>query len=196
MVTLSKIYTKIGDGGMTHIGDSSLVRKDDLRIESIGDVDELNSMIGLVRHSVVDESDLEGGLSMVQNDLFDLGADLCRPLEENEQQKKYLRIRKHNIEKLEKLIDSHNSHLKPLNSFVLPGGTIQASYLHVARSVCRRAERRVWALARREKINDNIAVYLNRLADLFFVLARYMNKKGEIDVLWQPGLSTKEEENC
>jgi len=196
MVTLSKIYTKIGDAGMTHIGDSSLVRKDDLRIESIGDVDELNSMIGLVRHSVVNESDLEDGLSMVQNDLFDLGADLCRPLEENEQQKKYLRIRKHNIEKLEKLIDSHNSHLKPLNSFVLPGGTIQASYLHVARSVCRRAERRVWALARREKINDNIAVYLNRLADLFFVLARYMNKKGEIDVLWQPGLSTKEEENC
>ena len=196
MVTLSKIYTKIGDGGMTHIGDSSLVPKDDLRIESIGDVDELNSMIGLVRHSVVDEIDLEDGLSMVQNDLFDLGADLCRPLEENEQEKQYLRISKQNVEKLEKIIDSYNSHLKPLNSFVLPGGTIQASYLHVARSVCRRAERRVWALAKREKINDNIAVYLNRLADLLFVLGRYMNKKGEIDVLWQPGLSTEEEENC
>ena len=196
MVTLSKIYTKTGDGGMTHIGDSSLVAKDDLRIESLGDVDELNSMIGLVRHSIGDENDLEDRLSMVQNDLFDLGADLCRPLEDNEQQKKYLRIGEKNVVKLEKIIDSYNGDLKPLNSFVLPGGTIQASYLHVAQSVCRRAERRVWALAKREKINDNIAVYLNRLADLFFVLARYTNKKGEIDILWQPGLSTAEEENC
>tara|TARA_B100000945_G_scaffold295623_1_gene273274 strand:+ start:18 stop:605 length:588 start_codon:yes stop_codon:yes gene_type:complete len=195
MVTLSKIYTKTGDGGMTHIGDSSLVAKDDLRIESNGDVDELNSVIGLARDVISTESDLNEIMSTIQNDLFDLGADLSRPIEEDEKEKQYLRMSEVNIEKLEKLIDHYNESLKPLNSFVLPGGTSEASYLHFARSVCRRAERRVWALAKREKLNDNIAVYLNRLSDLLFVLARYTNNKGEIDVLWHPGLSAGGEEN-
>jgi len=108
---------------------------------------------------------------------------------------KYLRIREGNVENIEKLIDLYNKPLKPLNSFVLPGGTKESSHLHFARSVCRRAERSVWSLAKREEINDKIAVYLNRLSDLLFVLARYANNKGDIDVLWHPGLSTVEEEN-
>ena len=193
MVTLSKIYTKTGDGGMTHIGDSTLVAKNDLRIESVGEVDELNSVIGLAIDAITPGSDLKKSMSNIQNDLFDVGADLCRPIENNEELNKYLRIGERNIEKLEDLIDSFNKHLKTLNSFVLPGGSTEASYLHFARSVCRRAERSVWALAEREAINDKIAIYLNRLSDLLFVLARYANNKGEIDVLWRPGLSTTEE---
>ena len=193
MVTLSKIYTKTGDGGMTHIGDSTLVAKNDLRIESVGEVDELNSVIGLAIDAISSGSDLKKSMSNIQNDLFDVGADLCRPIENNEEPNKYLRIGERNIEKLEDLIDSFNKHLKTLNSFVLPGGSTEASYLHFARSVCRRAERSVWALAEREAINDKIAIYLNRLSDLLFVLARYANNKGEIDVLWRPGLSTTEE---
>ena len=193
MVTLSKIYTKTGDGGMTHIGDSTLVAKNDLRIESVGEVDELNSVIGLAIDAISPGSDLKKSMSNIQNDLFDVGADLCRPIENNEEPNKYLRIGERNIEKLEDLIDSFNKHLKTLNSFVLPGGSTEASYLHFARSVCRRAERSVWALAEREAINDKIAIYLNRLSDLLFVLARYANNKGEIDVLWRPGLSTTEE---
>jgi cob(I)alamin adenosyltransferase len=189
MVFLSRIYTKSGDGGETGLGDGSRVSKTDPRIAAIGDVDELNATIGLViAMGPGSESDL---LRSIQNDLFDLGADLCVP--ESPSQSGVLRITKSQYERLEREIDRLNEGLEPLHSFVLPGGSVASAWLHLARTVCRRAERSVVHLVQN---SDGPAgkhlgtlIYLNRLSDLLFVLARTANEGGKADVLWVPGQS-------
>ncbi|MEC7232934.1 MAG: cob(I)yrinic acid a,c-diamide adenosyltransferase [Planctomycetota bacterium] len=190
MVYLSKIYTKTGDNGTTQLGDGSTLPKHHLRVTSYGTVDELSSFIGL---ALVDgfepsqeESETYRRLRAVQNDLFDVGSDLCVPGEAGEK----LRISKSYTERIESWIDEVNADLEPLSSFVLPGGTRAASYLHVARTVCRRAEREVAALAEFEDegaVNPEVLRYLNRLSDLLFVLSRAANEGGKSDVLWVPG---------
>jgi len=186
MVYLSRIYTKSGDTGETGLGDGSRVAKDAPRIAAIGDVDELNSVIGLVLANCPScpEAAL---LRAIQNDLFDVGADLCVPPSEKEEPGKSLRVTAAQVERLEKAIDRLNEQLQPLNSFVLPGGTLAAAWLHLARAVCRRAERSVVALKRTEKVNEQVLIYLNRLSDFLFVLARVANDGGKGDVLWVPG---------
>ncbi len=184
MVKLTKIYTRGGDKGQTSLGNGSRVSKDDIRVDAYGDIDELNAIIGVARlqcNNAADEI-----LSRLQNDLFDVGADLCTPIEENP---KYppLRVTEEQVIRLEEEIDSLNSELSPLNSFILPGGSQQSAHLHHARTVCRRAERRMVSLAAVENINDISIRYVNRLSDLLFVLARYLNEKGASDVLWVPG---------
>ncbi|WP_025897702.1 cob(I)yrinic acid a,c-diamide adenosyltransferase [Sneathiella glossodoripedis] len=184
MVKLTKIYTRGGDKGQTSLGNGARVSKDDCRVDAYGDVDELNSIIGVARLHC--NTDVDEILGRIQNDLFDLGADLCTPYEENP---KYppLRIAEQQVERLEQEIDSLNRELSPLNSFILPGGTPVAAHLHHARTVCRRAERRMVSLATVEEINEISIRYVNRLSDLLFVLARYTNEKGASDVLWVPG---------
>ena len=184
MVKLTKIYTRGGDKGQTSLGTGERVSKDHTRVEAYGDVDELNAIIGLARLKAARETDAM--LSRIQNDLFDLGADLCTPEVENP---KYppLRMVKEQTERLEAEIDSLNAELEPLNSFILPGGSEISAYLHHARTVCRRAERRMVSLSEIEKISDFSITYVNRLSDFLFVLARYENKKGQEDVLWVPG---------
>ncbi|MEP3247848.1 MAG: cob(I)yrinic acid a,c-diamide adenosyltransferase [Sneathiella sp.] len=184
MVKLTKIYTRGGDKGQTSLGTGTRVSKHDTRVEAYGDVDELNAIIGLARLTAREEVD--GMLSRIQNDLFDLGADLCTPEVENP---KYppLRMVEEQTTRLEKEIDSLNSELEPLNSFILPGGSNISANLHHARTVCRRAERRMVSLADIEKINDFSISYINRLSDFLFVLARYENEKGARDILWVPG---------
>jgi cob(I)alamin adenosyltransferase len=184
MVYLSRIYTKSGDAGQTGLGDGSRVAKNSLRIAAIGEVDELNSVIGLAIAAGTPESNL---LRAIQNDLFDVGADLCFPVKENESH--VLRILVTQPERLEREIDRLNERLAPLKSFVLPGGSLAAAWLHLARTVCRRAERSVVALMQAEPINPNLLIYLNRLSDLLFVLARIANDDGKRDVLWVPGQS-------
>ncbi len=184
MVKLTKIYTRGGDKGQTSLGTGERVSKDNTRVEAYGDVDELNAIIGLARLKAVGKTD--DMLSRIQNDLFDLGADLCTPEVENP---KYppLRMVEEQTERLEAEIDSLNAELEPLNSFILPGGSEISAYLHHARTVCRRAERRMVSLSEVEKISDFSITYVNRLSDFLFVLARYENKKGQEDVLWVPG---------
>ncbi|MAL79433.1 MAG: ATP:cob(I)alamin adenosyltransferase [Sneathiella sp.] len=184
MVKLTKIYTRGGDKGQTSLGDGERVSKADLRVDAYGDVDETNAIIGLVRLHVTGETDKM--LSRIQNDLFDLGADLCTPEKENP---KYppLRIIQQQVDRLEQEIDQLNSELSPLNSFILPGGSAASSYLHLARTVCRRAERRIIALADSEHVNSAAVAYVNRLSDYLFVLGRFLNNKGAEDVLWVPG---------
>ena len=184
MVKLTKIYTRGGDKGQTSLGDGERVSKADLRVDAYGDVDETNAIIGLVRLHVTGETDKM--LSRIQNDLFDLGADLCTPEKENP---KYppLRIIQQQVDRLEQEIDQLNSELSPLNSFILPGGSAASSYLHLARTVCRRAERRIIALADSEHVNTAAIAYINRLSDFLFVLGRFLNNKGAEDVLWVPG---------
>ncbi|MFT7691893.1 MAG: cob(I)alamin adenosyltransferase [Candidatus Latescibacterota bacterium] len=192
MVTLSKIYTKTGDGGLTRLGDNSQVDKTDIRVEAYGCVDELNAVLGL---AMVDEDlseETKGILTTIQNDLFDLGADLCCPMQENEEEGQKLRVRARQVEFVEGLIDRFNEGLAPLRSFVLPGGTPLAARFHFARTVCRRAERCVWKLQARDSLNEQVAIYLNRLSDLFFVWSRYHNGEGRDDVLWQPGRGAEE----
>jgi cob(I)alamin adenosyltransferase len=186
MVYLSRIYTKSGDMGETGLGDGSRVAKDNPRVAAYGAVDELNAVLGLLTASCPDagESDL---LRSVQNDLFDVGADLCLPRPADEPAGAKLRVRSEQAARLEAAIDRLNAGLAPLTSFVLPGGRPAAAWCHLARTVCRRAERDVVALARREAINPEVVVYLNRLSDLLFVLARVYNSNGGEDVLWQPG---------
>jgi len=190
MVLLSRIYTKTGDKGTTALGDGRRVPKDAPRIEAYGTVDELNAVLGLVLPAL---ADAEGAvlLRTIQNDLFDLGADLCVP-ERPKRGKaagtgKPLRVTEAHVRPLEQAIDRFNALLDPLKSFVLPGGTAASSWLHVARTVCRRAERRVVALARAETINPQAVIYLNRLSDLLFVMARRANDGGRADILWVPG---------
>jgi cob(I)alamin adenosyltransferase len=190
MVFLSRIYTKSGDGGETGLGDGTRVPKDAPRVEAYGSVDELNSVIGLITATCPDFSEA-ALLRGIQNDLFDVGADLCVPRTESEGVKE-LRVVPAQYERLEQAIDRLNEGLQPLRSFVLPGGTPAAAYLHLARTVCRRAERAVVALARTEKVNPHAMVYLNRLSDLLFVLARVANGNGKGDVLWVPGASRTE----
>ena len=182
MVTLSRLYTKTGDGGLTRLGDMSQVPKTSARIAAYGCVDELNAVIGLARCRGAGPDEV---LARVQNDLFDLGADLCVPPEEGEQER--LRVQPQQVLYLEKRIDELTRDLAPLRSFVLPGGRTPAAWLHLARTVCRRAERAAWQLADQEPVGEPALQYLNRLSDLLFAMARSANDGGEADVLWEPG---------
>ena len=186
MVTLSKIYTRTGDDGSTALGDGARVAKDDARVEAYGTIDELNAVLGVLLccGDGLLERDL---LESVSNDLFDVGADLCRPPTDGEGSGDALRIAADHVDTLEAAIDRLNADLQPLRSFVLPGGTTVSAHCHLARTVCRRAERRVVTLARDAAVNPLVAVYLNRLSDLLFVLARHANGRGAGDVLWRPG---------
>ena len=188
MVRLDKIYTRGGDKGETSLSDGSRVAKYDLRVETFGTVDEVNAFIGLARLNISD--DMDGILSRIQNDLFDLGADLARPIQPNSSSGE-LRIVQAQIDRLEMEIDDINDNLKPLDSFILPGGKSNATYLHVARTVTRRAERLAIKLISEDnnevKTNPLTAIYLNRLSDHLFVLSRKINDNGATDVLWEPG---------
>jgi cob(I)alamin adenosyltransferase len=186
MVYLSRIYTKSGDTGETGLGDGQRVSKDHPRVAAYGSVDELNSVIGLLVTQLATSPELDL-LRAVQNDLFDVGADLCVPASSGEEVGQKLRIVPEQVDRLEKAIDRINANLKPLTSFVLPGGTPAAAWAHLARTICRRAEREVVALSRTESINPQAMIYLNRLSDLLFVLARACNENGALDTLWQPG---------
>ena len=190
MVTLSKIYTRTGDQGKTRLGNNQPVSKTDLRVECCGAADELNSVLGLVLNCDLSQAAAEM-LGSIQNDLFDLGADLCLPQEESDTG---LRVTADQVSRLEMAIDEINANLEPLNSFVLPGGSNAASWLHLARAVCRRAERRVWQLRESETVNEQVSSYLNRLSDLLFVMAREANNSGRRDVLWEPGRFREKEE--
>ena len=183
-VHLTRIYTRTGDQGDTRLGDMSLVRKDNLRVAAYGEVDELNAVLGVVRLQELPEG-WDERLGQVQTDLFDLGADLAVPMTA---EGSHLRIAPERVTGLETWCDEVNDTLGPLDSFVLPGGTAAAAHLHVARTVCRRAERAVVMLADHEEIGVNVIAYLNRLSDLFFILARGSNHAvGRPDVLWVPG---------
>jgi cob(I)alamin adenosyltransferase len=183
---LNRIYTKTGDGGATSLGDGNRVLKTDLRIAAYGGVDELNSILGVTLAAGVPES-MSAIIFRIQNDLFDLGADLCVPESDTAPEFPPLRITAVQVEQLEHWIDAANECLQPLTSFILPGGKLGAAHLHVARTVCRRVEIGVLALAGRDQINPQIVIYLNRLSDLLFVLARVANDEGRGDVLWVPG---------
>jgi cob(I)alamin adenosyltransferase len=189
MVVLSKIYTRTGDDGTTALGSGRRVAKYDLRVECYGTLDETNAAIGLVR---VDTSKtdpaLDAMLARIQNDLFDLGAELCYP-DESRDGRGRLSVSDAQVERLESEIDTLNRELQPLRSFVLPGGTPAASALHLARTISRRAERLMVALSSRpnEPVSGSALRYINRLSDFLFVAARYANDKGKSDVLWVPG---------
>lgn len=188
MVILSRIYTKTGDDGSTGLGDGTRVAKDHARVEACGTVDEANAFLGLVRIALGADHPHQDLLQVIQNDLFDVGADLCVPLSVDSPESG-LRIQKGQVDRLEKAIDDNNANLKPLASFVLPGGTTASAHAHVARTVVRRAERQVVALGRMESLNPQLLIYLNRLSDLLFVLSRAYNNNGTLDVLWVPGVS-------
>jgi cob(I)alamin adenosyltransferase len=192
MVFLSRIYTKTGDQGDTALGDGTRVPKDYPRVAAFGTVDELNSVLGLLLAHQADlpEAELLRG---IQNELFDVGADLCAPLPPKGEADPRLRIQPSQAERLEKAIDRLNASLQPLKSFVLAGGSIGAAWCHLARTVCRRAERDVVALARSEPVNPQVVIYLNRLSDFLFVLARVLNANGSLDVLWVPGKTIETE---
>jgi cob(I)alamin adenosyltransferase len=187
MVRLTRIYTKGGDTGDTSLGDGSRVPKQTLRVEAYGTVDEANAAIGLAR--LYTDGETDAMLGRIQNDLFDLGADLCTPEggEREAQKGGALRIAATQVARLEGEIDAMNAGLRPLDSFILPGGTSAAAHLHLARTVVRRAERLVCALAAAERVNPEAVKYLNRLSDHLFVLGRRVNDNGARDVLWQPG---------
>lgn len=184
MVTLNRIYTKTGDKGETGLGDGSRLPKDALRISAYGTIDEANAALGLARLHT--KGDADAMLARVQNDLFDLGADLCVP-ETAKHAAKALRIVESQVERLEHEIDAMNEELAPLTSFVLPGGSPVAAYLHLARTIVRRAERLMVELARSEQIGAPALKYVNRLSDHLFVASRFLNGKGAQDVLWTPG---------
>ena len=181
MVKLTRIYTRGGDKGKTSLGDGARVAKHDARVAAYGTVDEANAAIGVARLHA--SGDVDAMLARIQNDLFDLGADLCRPGEVDGA----LRITQEQIDRLEREIDHINGRLAPLNSFVLPGGSAAAAELHVARTLARRAERGITALAETEPVNPICVTYINRLSDHLFVLSRHVNDDGARDVLWQPG---------
>ncbi len=184
MVTLTRIYTRGGDAGQTSLSDGSRVSKQHLRVAAYGTVDETNGIVGVARQHTQGEADAM--LSRIQNDLFDLGADLCTP-EEGRKAEGALRIVDAQVERLEHEIDSMNAELQPLTSFILPGGTAASAYLHLARTVARRAERLMCELAEGEPVNPAAIRYINRLSDHLFVLARWENERGMRDVLWVPG---------
>lgn len=184
MVVLNRIYTRTGDKGDTGLGTGKRVPKFDLRIEAYGTVDETNACVGVAR--LTSTGDLDAMLARVQNDLFDLGADLCIPEDGSEIAQKALRVKDAQVERLEAEIDAMNSNLKPLTSFVLPGGTPAAAHLHIARTVCRRAERLIVRLAQSEPVGEAAVKYANRLSDFLFVAARLANLS-QGDVLWVPG---------
>ena len=187
MVVLSKIYTRTGDAGDTALGNGNRVAKHSARVTAYGTVDETNATVGLARLHATGDTD--AALARIQNDLFDLGADLCRPEMEKDAQAEYppLRVTDAQVTRLETEIDAMNAHLEPLRSFILPGGSALAAHLHLSRTVSRRAERLAVELAGEEHVNPAAVKYLNRLSDWFFVAARMANDKGRDDVLWQPG---------
>jgi cob(I)alamin adenosyltransferase len=185
MVYLSRIYTRTGDAGQTSLGDGTRVDKDHPRVTAYGSVDEVNSVLGLLLAQVPDQNEAEL-LRSIQNDLFDVGADLCVPGPDDPPGSR-LRVQPEQSARLERAIDRLNATLSPLTSFVLPGGSLAAAWCHLARTVCRRAERDVVTLARSEPVNPEVIIYLNRLSDLLFVLARFYNNSVGGDVLWQPG---------
>ena len=191
MVKLNRIYTKTGDGGTTGLGDGTRVTKFDLRVEAFGTVDEANATLGLVRLHTAGDAELDAILARIQNDLFDLGADLCTPDTGAKLEWEPLRMVETQVSRLESEIDALNGRLKPLSSFILPGGSPAAAYLHLARTVTRRAERQMTELATKkgEKVGAAALKYINRLSDLLFVLSRIVNDNGEKDVLWVPGLT-------
>jgi cob(I)alamin adenosyltransferase len=194
MVVLNRIYTRTGDDGTTALGNGERRPKYDLRIAAYGTVDETNAAIGIVRLHLDQARALDAMLGLIQNDLFDLGADLCLPPDEGERPDAVLRIAASQVEALERAIDALNASLAPLRSFVLPGGAAAAAALHQARAVCRRAERSVVALAAREgeRVGETALAYVNRLSDYLFVAARYANDGGKADVLWAPGANRTE----
>ncbi len=187
MVVLNKIYTKTGDDGTTALGSGERRPKNDHRIEAYGTVDETNAVVGLVRLHTADLAEIDKTLARIQNDLFDLGADLATP--ETGQDLGYtpLRVSDAQVKAIEEAIDGLNAELSPLRSFVLPGGSPASAHLHLARTVSRRAERLMVDLAAREDINSAAVRYMNRLSDYFFVASRFLNAKGDEDVLWVPG---------
>ena len=186
MVYLNCIYTKTGDLGETSLGDGQRVPKTDQRIVAYGTVDELNSVLGCVL-AVGPPTEIVRMLTSIQNDLFDVGADLCVPETDTPPAHTPLRVTAEQVAQLERWIDSANEKLQPLTSFILPAGSIASANLHVARTVCRRTEIEVLRLAQVERINPQVQIYLNRLSDLLFVLARCANDDGKSDVLWVPG---------
>jgi cob(I)alamin adenosyltransferase len=199
MVRLNVIYTRTGDKGETGLGDGSRRPKCDARVSAMGDVDETNCAVGLARLAVLASPDsavqaIEPTLARIQNDLFDLGADLCLPPDDSKKPDSALRIAASQVETLEGAIDALNANLAPLRSFVLPGGAAAAAALHQARAVCRRAERSVVALAagEGERVGETALAYVNRLSDYLFVAARYANDGGKADVLWVPGANRTE----
>jgi cob(I)alamin adenosyltransferase len=191
MVILNKIYTKTGDDGTTALGTGERRPKDDLRIEAYGTVDETNAAIGLVRAELSDFAEVDAMLMRVQNDLFDLGAELATPKDTKADGKprdhEPLRVVDAQVARLERDIDALNADLSPLRSFVLPGGSRAAAALHLARTIARRAERQMVTLSRKEPVGRPALVYMNRLSDFLFVASRFVNKRGEGDVLWVPG---------
>ena len=189
MVKLNKIYTKTGDDGTTGLSDGSRVKKYDLRPSAYGDIDELNSFIGLSINCINKDkkyNSLIKILRKIQNDLFDLGADLSTPIEEKPKYEP-LRIKKTQVLNLENLIDKFNNKLEPLNSFILPGGSEISCWLHVARTVARRTERSISKLSDNSQINKQSLMYINRLSDFLFVVSRVTNDNGKADILWVPG---------
>jgi len=188
MVRLTRIYTRGGDEGQTSLGDGTRVAKHSPRPSAYGTVDEANAVIGIARLSAAADggSDADAMLARIQNDLFDLGADLCTP-EAPDPKYPPLRVVAAQVTRLEAEIDALNAELSPLDSFILPGGRPTAAYLHLARTVARRAEREITALAESEPINPEAVRYVNRLSDHLFVLARWVNDRGREDVLWVPG---------
>lgn len=198
MVILNRIYTRTGDDGTTALGDGTRVPKFDSRVQAYGAVDETNAAIGLARSQIEMPASedpasptalVDGMLARIQNDLFDLGADLCVPDRGQKLDYEPLRITIDQVSRIEGDIDQLNATLAPLRSFVLPGGTTAAAALHVARTICRRAERNTVALAATptEPVNDAVIQYLNRLSDFLFVASRFLNHHGSGDVLWVPG---------
>lgn len=189
MVVLNKIYTRTGDDGTTALGNGERVLKHALRVAAYGTVDETNAQIGVARLHTRELGSLDEKLARIQNDLFDLGADLCLPNRGEEPGYEPLRMTISQVQRIEKDIDALNGDLQPLRSFILPGGTPAAAHLHVARTVCRRAERMIVELAGAadEPVSDAAIQYINRLSDFLFVAARHANDKGAGDVLWVPG---------
>ena len=195
MVKINKIYTRTGDNGSTGLTDGSRVPKHSSRPQAYGSVDELNSSLGLVyfclnkKDSSPLSSEINYLIKEIQNDLFDLGADLSTPISKGKQKYPPLRIKQSQIDKLEKRIDHYNADLTALNSFILPGGSEASSLLHLSRTIARRAERDTSLLSSEEEINMKSLTYLNRLSDLLFVLCRVLNENGLRDILWIPGLN-------
>lgn len=189
MVVLNKIYTRTGDKGKTSLGDGTRIEKNSMRVSAYGTVDEANACFGLAR--IQCESALKDAIAHIQNDLFDLGADLCRPMtEKNETTMRDLRISAKQVIRLEKEIDAMNEKLHTLRSFILPGGSVSGSLLHLCRTVTRRAERETIALSQSETVNPAALRYLNRLSDWCFCASRIANDNGQQDILWQPGKNT------
>lgn len=191
MVYLSRIYTRSGDQGETGLGDGTRVAKDDPRVAAYGTTDELSAVLGLLLTQTGAHLDTETLqlFRSIQNDLFDVGADLCWPETPAAPPGQMLRVRPEQVTRLEQIIDSYNENLAPLKSFILPGGQPAAAWCHLARTVCRRAERDVVTLGRQQTINPQVLIYLNRLSDLLFVLGRFLNDQGKSEILWVPGQS-------